>query len=102
MTKDSIAKTRAIVLFIVPARILLQHRMQFPEEDPIVNLTPSVDVAPARIVAIEKIIYLSSERISMRSPDFRILRQGSDVLAEPVSSRARCWLVCNSSIERWP
>jgi len=52
--------------------------------------------------SVGRFVPLFSEKISMKSPDVRILSQGTVVLAEPVSSRARCWLVCNPSIERWP
>ena len=35
-------------------------------------------------------------------PDVKISKNGSVLLVEPISSRARQWLICNPRIERWP
>jgi hypothetical protein len=38
----------------------------------------------------------------VRGPDVKISKNGSMLLVEPISSRARQWLICNPRIERWP
>jgi hypothetical protein len=38
----------------------------------------------------------------VRTPDVKISNNGSVLLLEPISSRARRWLICNPRIERWP
>ena len=38
----------------------------------------------------------------MKGPDVKISKNGSVLLVEPISSRARQWLICNPRIERWP
>jgi len=38
----------------------------------------------------------------VKGPDVKISKNGSVLLVEPISSRARQWLICNPRIERWP
>jgi hypothetical protein len=40
--------------------------------------------------------------VQVSTPDVKISDNGSVVLLEPMSLRARQWLICNPWIEKWP